>query len=153
MPAPTVDALRKVEGQHIKSICDGGYVDAGDNHCAHFLGHFFGYGFGFTCKGMTGKGTGAVIRVHELFARCPEVGKFADFKGTSCLVFVTDQGNVHLKKKVIDNVPQKHVGVYLNGTIWHYSNKNQQVITQTPAEFNQHYPGKSIALFYGTLPL
>ena len=150
---PTLDALRKFEGQDIGKICDGGYTDPGFNHCAHFLSHAFGYDFGLTCKGMTSKGsTPSSIRVVDLFARCPQVGKWADFKGNACLVFVTDAGNVHLKKKVLDNVSKKHVGVYLNGTIWHYSNTTRRVVTQTPAEFNRHYPGKSIALFYGTLP-
>lgn len=102
MALPTVDGLRKLEGQGIAKLCDGGYTDAGFNHCAHFVSHALGYSFGFTCKGMTGKGSSpSTIRVHELFARCPQVGKWADFKGMSCLVFVTDAGNVDLKKKVM----------------------------------------------------
>ena len=154
MTLPNADALKSFEGQNIATVCDGGFTDAGFNHCAHFVSHALGYNFGFTCKGMTGKGTApATIRVHELFARCPEVGDWGDFNGMSCLVFVTDKSNVHLKKHVMDNVPKKHVGIYLNGKIWHYSNKQHKVVTQTPEEFNKHYPGKTIALFYGSLPL
>jgi hypothetical protein len=50
------------------------------------------------------------------------------------------------------NVPKKHVGIYRDGTIWHYSNSKRRVVTQTPQEFSHHYSGKDIALFYGTFP-
>ena len=149
----TLDQLRNFEGQGIVKICDGGYTDAAYNHCAHFVSHALGYSFGFTCKGMTNKGTSpANIRVHELFAHCPKVGLWADFKGTQCLAFVTDASNVNLKTKTMANVPKKHVGIYLDGTIWHYSNSKDKVVKQTPEEFAKHYAGKSITVFYGTPP-
>ena len=51
----------------------------------------------------------------------------------------------------MDNVPKKHIGIFINGTIWHYSNSQHKVVTQTPAEFIKHYPGQGFALFYGQL--
>jgi hypothetical protein len=154
MDVPKAETLEAYEGKTIAQICDGGYTDAGFNHCAHFVSHALGFSIGFTCKGMTGKGTSpATIRVHELFAHCPEVGKWDDFNGLCCLAFVIDRGNVNLKTKVMANVPRKHVGIYLDGTIWHYSNSKDKVVTQTPDDFRKHYKGSTIGLFYGTLLL
>ncbi len=151
---PTTADLQKYEGKHIKDICGNAYHNDSDNHCAHFVSHVLGFSFGLTCKGMTGKGTkGASLRVHELFAKCPEVGKLADCKAAACLVFITKAGNVNLAQKVMSNVPQKHVGVYVDGTIWHYSNGRRMVVSQTPEAFSKHYPGAGFALFYGVFPL
>jgi hypothetical protein len=150
---PTATALNAFVGKHIKDICGCEFHGDAFNHCAHFVSHAMGFHFGYTCKQQTGKGKiGANIRVHELFKQCPEVGEWKACKATSCLVFITAASNVNLKTKVMANVPKKHVGIYLNGTIWHYSNSKRKVVTQTPEEFSHHYPGKNIALFYGTFP-
>lgn len=106
--------------------------------------------FGYTC-GQGGK-KGRNIRVQEVFAKCPDVGKFDDRPTETCLVFVTKPSNVHLGSKVLDNVPKKHIGIYYNGTIWHYSNSRSRVVTQVPDEFIKHYPNQTNALFYGTFP-
>jgi hypothetical protein len=50
------------------------------------------------------------------------------------------------------NRPKKHIGVYCNGGIWHYSNTKDKVVKQTPEDFAKHYSGKEFALFYGTFP-
>jgi hypothetical protein len=152
----TKQQLDNYKGKGIRDICTHQYVNDADNHCAHFVSHALGFSFGFTCKGMTGKGEGkgASIRVYELFARCPEVGNWDDKKAilTSCLVFITASTNVDLKKKRMTNVPRKHVGIFLNGTIWHYSNTRDHVVTQTPDQFRHHYVGPEYKLFYGTFP-
>ena len=152
---PTVDSLRKFEGLHIKEICGCQFVDDAFNHCAHFVSHAMGFHLGYTCRNQTGKGKGgASIRVHELFRSCPEVGGWSDrpMVVTACLVFVTAASNVKVATKTMANVPAKHVGIYLNGTIWHYSNRKHKVVTQAPEAFNHHYSGKNITLFYGTFP-
>ena len=69
-----------------------------------------------------------------------------------CLVFITNANNVNLQTKTMVNVPRKHVGIYYNGTIWHYSNSRHQVVSQTPEAFSNHYPAPSNAMFYGTVP-
>lgn len=151
--APTAGDLDAFKGKHIKEICGNNYADENDNHCAHFVSHVMGFGFGATCRSMsTGKAPGACIRVHEVFAMCPEVGAWSDLSATSCLVFVTDKSNVDLRGKTMVNVPRKHVGIYVNGTIWHYSNSQSKVVTQVPSEFVHHYAGAGIALFWGTFP-
>lgn len=114
-----------------------------------------GFGFGATCRMMSsGKQPGANIRVQELFASCPQVGTWDSRPAgvTTGLVFVTDAKNVDVALKVINNVPKKHIGIFINGTIWHYSNSKSQVVCMPPEQFIHHYPGAGIALFYGTMP-
>ena len=152
LTATQLDALL---GKPIKDICPNGFANANDNHCAHFVSHVLGFGFGLTCRTMSsGKEPGANIRVQELFAKCPEAGAWADKPaGTvQCLVFVTAKAHVHLEKKTMDNVPRKHVGIFVNGTIWHYSNLHSQVASETPEVFVKHYNDPGTSLFYGTFP-
>lgn len=152
--APTQELLDGYLDKNIKDICESEYKNDDDNHCAHFVSHVMGFTFGFTCKGMTGKGDkGYCIRVHNVFSQCPEVGNWADCTANSCLIFITGKKNVDLPGKKMANVPKKHIGIYLAGTIWHYSNSRDKVVTQAPEEFSHHYPGKDIAMFYGTFPL
>lgn len=150
--AAQLDALL---GQEITRICAVGYTNRADNHCAHFVSHVLGYQFGFTCRGMVaGTGTPASIRVHELFGRCPSVGAWMNKPATLAqgLVFITNASNVNLQNKSMTNVPRKHVGIFIGGNIWHYSNTRDQVVKQTPAQFANHYPSPDNAMFYGEMP-
>ena len=153
--AITATDLNQFVNKSIGQICGNGYVDPSDNHCAHFVSHVMDYEFGYTCKTAgSGKVDGANLRVVELFPRCPSVGRWVDKPGTldPCLVFVTDKSNVNVTAKTIANVPKKHVGIFIGGTIWHYSNAQHKVVTQSPEDFVHHYPGPHIELFYGEMP-
>jgi len=152
---PTTAVLNGFLGQNIKAICGNHYAAPNDNHCAHFVSHAAGYGFGYTCKAQSnGRAPGASIRVHELFSHCPSVGNWSNKPGIllSGLVFVTAKEHVNLTKKEMSNVPKKHVGIFIGGTIWHYSNARHKVVTEVPATFVHHYPGPTIELFYGEFP-
>ena len=142
-------------GKNIKDICPNSFINNGDNHCAHFVSHVMGYSFGFRCKGMTGKGTGvgASIRVNEVFAQCPRVGLWADKPAGDCLIFITSTDNVNVDSKVMGTRPKKHIGIFCNNNVYHYSNSKDKVITQTAEEFALHYIGSSFQLYYGTFPL
>ena len=48
--------------------------------------------------------------------------------------------------------PKKHVGIYCDGNVWHYSNTKDKVVKQTPDEFAKHYGNSGFAVFYGTFP-
>lgn len=143
------------EGKTIADFCEVGYTDGSLNHCAHWVSHVLGYAYDTTCRNMkTPKdksAKGAMIRVHEVFARCPEVGNWSD-KPTNltwCLAFVTAKNNVDVSKKKMANVPKKHIGIFDGTNVWHYSNTKDKVVKVSPADFQKHYSGSDIAVFYG----
>jgi hypothetical protein len=67
-------------------------------------------------------------------------------------VFITKAANVNTAAKTMTNVPRKHVGIFVDGNIWHYSNTRDQVVKQTPSEFSRHYAPPHNAMFFGALP-
>ena len=147
--------LNNFLGKPIGQICLNGYANDADNHCAHFVSHAMGYQFGVTCLTMSrGTSPGANIRVQELFPRCPTVGTWGSRPPTltSCLVFITRATNVDVANKVMNNVPRKHVGIYVSGLIYHYSNSQHRVVQQTPEQFSHHYSAPDNAMFYGSMP-
>ena len=86
--------LEAVLAKGIDKICPNKVHDLTANHCAHFVSHMTGLDFSFNCVEFKG-GTKqpANVRVHEIFERCPKVGKFADADKTKTqLVFVTRKG-------------------------------------------------------------
>src|SRR5688500_7903879 len=106
--------LEAALGKAIDKICPNKFHDLTANHCAHFVSHMAGLDFSFNCiefKGGTKQA--ANVRVHEIFSRCPKVGKFEDADKTKTqLVFVTRKDNVNLSNKQMGNIPQKHIGVF-----------------------------------------
>lgn len=148
----TKETLEDALDTHISDHCSQKMVKDDLNHCAHFVSHALGYEFGYQCGNQTSyPGEGATIRVQEVFSRCPEVGLWADKPAVlkKCLAFITKETNVDLKRKIMANVPRKHIGIFCDGHIYHYSNSNDKVVKQTPAQFSKHYSGKGYAVFYG----
>lgn len=149
--------LEETLGKHISKICDGHFHANSDNHCAHYASHVVGLNFSFNCKDFKGgHGTPANIRVQEIFAECPKVGKWSDADLTKeQLVFVTNTRNVDLANKKMQNVPQKHIGIFAGGFVYHYSNSSAKVVKWRPEkflqEFDNSYSGQQ-GLFFGTLP-
>ena len=144
-------------GKSIAAICPNAFHDRGSNHCAHYASHMVDLQFTYNCvqyKG--GSGQAGNIRVHEIFAQCPLVGRFdqADINRTQ-LVFVTRNTNVKIDQKWMGNIPQKHIGVYCDGHIYHYSNGSDQVKKWTPERFlsvfQDYYSGEQ-ELYFGTIP-
>ncbi len=151
---PKIDLMFYM-GDHIRSICSNKYHKNNDNHCAHFVSHVMGFNFGFLCRNMTGAGKGgATIRVQDIFTKCQKVGEWSNkpCELSQCIAFVTDSKNIDLKNAKMQNVPKKHVGIYKNGMIYHYSNGRNMVVSQTPAQFENHYRGKDVTVYYGTFP-
>jgi hypothetical protein len=140
----------------IDDICGNGCVDHTLNHCAHFVSHALGFQFGMTCRKLTnGAKKPANIRVHEVFASCGRVGRWPPPGPEPVLIFVTAANNVDVAHKTMRNVPNKHVGVFTGGLIYHYSNAREKVVRQGMAEFQAHFDrayGKPQAYFYGTPP-
>jgi hypothetical protein len=150
-------SLNTLLGKHIRDICTIGYAADSENHCAHFVSHVLGYKFGATCHTMAnGKGTPASIRVQDVFSHCLQVGKWDDIPSPLYwgLVFITNASNVNINAKQMVNVPRKHVGIFIGGmrSIYHYSNSQHKVVTQTPAAFSNHYAAPDNAMFWGSAP-
>lgn len=155
---PSIADLNELLTKHITEICTNSYTDTAHNHCAHFVSHVAGYQFGYTCFNQTGKGersTRANLRVQEIFAQCRSVGRFDERPEslTTGLIFITDERNVDIATKVMQNVPRKHIGFFHGEMVWHYSNSRNQVVSQTSEQFSKHYPGDRIIMFYGEYPL
>ena len=156
---PNLDAL---VGDSITSLCPQGFHDFDSNHCAHFVSHVGGYRFGFLCHNMPdaeiATPSGVCVRVQELLPRCPQVGAWDRRPDTDddLLVFITARGNVNLTAKTIRNVPKKHIGIFRDGQVYHYSNTDEKVVRQTPEavrrRFRAAYRDRTVDLFFGTLP-
>ena len=141
-------------GKSIGQICQNGYVRDADPHGAHFVAHVLGYTFGTTCQMMgSAHGPTANVRVHEIFPRCARVGVWSLRPSTlsTCLVFVTHASHVTLGSKAMANVRRSHIGIFSDGFVWHYSNRQRKVVKQTPAQFAHHYATPDNAMFYGSL--
>src|ERR1044072_658956 len=130
---PDLEALL---GKSITDLCGNRFHDSNANHCAHFVSHALGFTFSFNCaEYLGGKKEGANIRVHELFAQCPRVGWWED-ADEKCdqLVFVIRRDAVDLSRKKMQNIPQKHVGIYSDGMGYHYSDARGRGGEQKPDE-------------------
>ncbi|MBW6400697.1 hypothetical protein KPL78_22750 [Roseomonas sp. HJA6] len=154
----TAEKLSAFEGKNIALICDSGLTDASLNHCAHFVCHALDVGIGMKCGDMTFKtrGKGASIRVDDVFNYCILRGEWDDKNSSmeSCLIFVTPENNVKSKTDhlIMGNISKKHIGIHLNGKVWHYSNGKDKVICESVADFkNRFYRnyGSDIGLYYG----
>ena len=162
----TPPSLEGFLGKNISQICAFGIgKDDSKNHCAHFVSHMMGYEFGETCKNQNiiekqKAGEGATIRVDRLFNACSEVGAWASRPPHlgSCLIFVTISSNVSAfgaGYRIHDN-PKKHVGIFLNGHVWHYGNTNDAVLSDTEKLFVQKFTrayktaGQTVEFYYGS---
>src|SRR5215213_9581449 len=146
--------LQNAVDKNINQICQNKLHDPTLNHCAHFVSHMCGMSFSYHCRDFAGGSKpGGNIRVHEVFAQCPRVGKWADAdKDRTQLIFVTLARNVDLANKRMVNIPQKHIGVYHKGKVYHYGNTQDKVVTDTPTtffdKFQRIYAGDQ-GLFFG----
>ncbi|HEY3653704.1 MAG TPA: hypothetical protein VGL34_01845 [Steroidobacteraceae bacterium] len=151
--------LSDYENKPITEICQN-FTDTHFNMCAHFVSHVLGLGFGYTCRVQSGHtvSPGANLRVQEVFAQCPEVGEW-DAKSTAAtdsgLIFVTTKMNkVDLSTKYFNNIPKKHVGIYIGDAVFHFSNSEKKVLMQDTQTFLTHvkHHYSAIKAFYGTFP-
>lgn len=151
-----VPDLESFVGKTIADCCANGFAGADINHCAHFVSHVVASDFGYTCKKHTGgRKAGANIRVHEVFAECPRVGEWPWAGEGDCLIFVTRKENVDLARKVMVNHPKKHIGIWQDGHVYHYSNGRDRVVRQAFDEFKRDFDrayGGTQGYFFGSVP-
>lgn len=150
-------------GKKIDQICPFSLgKDNSQNHCAHFVSHVMEYdGFAVTCKNQTNAdkllpGKGAAIRVDEIFNVLSEAGSWTDrsLGLRSCLIFATNSGNMKPNGEM-NNGKKKHVGIFLDGVVWHYSNTRDGVVKDpekvfiTKFKYNYITAGQTVEFFYG----
>lgn len=156
----TETLLNSYLNRHISEVCGNGYDDNDDNHCAHFVNHVLNTAFGVTCRSLVASSarhaTGANVRVHETFAACPNPRELLECpESIEALIFISATHNFVRHKDgsvTLNNVPKKHIGLFLDGVVWHYSNSRHKVITQTLDLFIHHYPHQTNALWVADLP-
>ncbi len=148
--------LVQYQGLDIKDICSTGFNSSGLNHCAHFVSHAIDLQFGMLCGNMSWatRGQGVCIRVDEIFNRCVHVGGWFNKPKclTPCLAFVTPSSNV--SGKTMGSSPKKHIGIFVDDLVWHYSNGSDRVITDSPERFLIKFKGlygASTQLYFGAL--
>jgi hypothetical protein len=69
---------------------------------------------------------------------------------TECLIYAVLDG--YVKDGKMSDKPSKHIGIYVNGIVWHYSNSTDKVVTQTLSEFSGHYGAGKTVLYYTDFP-
>jgi hypothetical protein len=157
MAMVSLGTLLTYEGQTIRDICPHGFDASNKNHCAHFVAHVLQLTFGMTCArlvGHAGPAGAANVRVHELFAECPNPKEVLECPTRgSGLIFVSEAGNFRGTPIQMRNVKKKHIGIVIDGTVWHYSNPRDRVIRQSVAEFLFHYPRQTNALWWADPPM
>ena len=146
--------LNSYLGYSMRDICPHGLDARNNNHCAHFVSHFLQLSFGCTCASLKGRGSSygaANVRVHEIFEKCPTTTelRMCPTVGQG-LIFVSKHTNFSGTPVRMRNIPKKHVGLLLNGIVWHYSNLRNKVITQTVSDFLFHYSRQRNSLWIGT---
>lgn len=152
-----IGRLEASVGKDISQICDGNFHETTDNHCAHYVSHILNLDFSLNCREFKGgNGSPANIRVQEIFSECSRVGKWKDADiANNQLVFVTKISNVDIANKKMRNVPQKHIGIYCDGLVYHYSNSRNKAVKCSPEkflqEFDKKYSGQQ-GLFFGSFP-
>src|SRR5687767_822494 len=148
--------LSETISKTIADFCKNNFNGAGENHCAHYVCHVLELDSGYDCKThKNGSHPGSCLRVHELFAECPEVGNWDNAPQGVQIVFVTDKSNVDLTAHTMRKITKKDVGIFSDGHVHHYSNTQDIVIRQTPAAFLTRFQGAyggNQRLFFGTFP-
>jgi len=99
---------------------------------------------------------GGSILVDDLFEITPNVHEMQSCPLTGLgLIYISAPGNFvpngHQGYK-IRQVKKRHVGIFLNGNVWHYSNLDHKVIKQYIPEFIRHFKRNTDALWIGDLP-
>ncbi len=148
--------LTGLVGARIGTICPNGYDDPSASHCAHFVSHVVGFNYGCTCQELTGGfGEAACVRVHEIFEHCGRVGPWKDRLDRSpCLAFVCRPAAFDFTSKRLLNIPNKHIGIFCNNHVFHYSSRQQAVVMKSVLAFVKYLEeiyGDKQLLAYGSL--
>ena len=139
----TTTALTALEGKTIADFCNTNYTAANINHCAHFVSHVLDLKIGMICGAMAWatRKQGASVRVDEIYNKCATKGAWTNKPASmsNCLAFVTPESNV--KSTGMGNHPRKHIGISIEGKVWHYSNGQDKVVCESAEAFLIKFKG------------
>jgi hypothetical protein len=151
-----ISLLNRYVGKNISQICPNGYDDNNDSHCAHFVAHVLRISEGTKCTNLVhGPGPGASVRVDDVFNKwCPkvidELSKPSSW--SSGWIFIINPKYVRLSPRKMQDVGRKHMGIFVGGSVWHYSNTQDKVVRVSIDRMKKHYPSASDnGLFFGTV--
>lgn len=139
-----VNRIESSEGKHISQFCDESLAKKdGENQCAHYVAHILGLQYGALCdvasSGSVLDDSLASIKVHEIFNYVQRKGywSFRPAEDELCLAFLTMRYGIRDTGDNLEmsNIPYKHIGIFLKGRIYNYSNPNDRVHVETPQEF------------------
>jgi hypothetical protein len=101
-------------------------------------------------KKFKAKGAGACLRVNEVFNFCEDIPVLDE---SGCLIYITKLAN--MANGSMGEMSQKHIGIYFNKEVWHYSNTHHQVMRWTKddwvSKLDAHY-GKHTVVKYTVIP-
>jgi hypothetical protein len=145
-------------GKNIAAICPFKYV--GKNNCAHYVGHVLNLQIGILCSLTRRKQPGrASIRVNDIYNSLTSRGLWSKKPviggDQNLLVFITSASHVNTVGLMNDN-PQKHIGIFVGDKVYNYSNTHHRVVADTVdaffAKIDAEYDDDDIALYYGVVP-
>ena len=152
----SLDDLQGYVGKSIGQLCSTQYTTTSQFHCAHAVSHILDIQIATLCGDMRRdtRHTGATIRCDELYNGLVRKGPW-DRRSTpenGLLIFCTSARNV--VGGLMQNVIQKHVGIYHSGLVFNYSNAHHKVSADRSVEaflskLDAVYIGNDISLFYG----
>lgn len=135
-----IDKLNSYVGKSISQICSSMIAKINSqNHCAHFVSHALEMHKPGTanCKTFTYSDKlnenikNSFLRVNEIFNNCNKRGLWdiAPKEEKHLLIFTTRESNIisNTNQITMGEHPVKHVGIYHNGLVWHYSNTMRMV--------------------------
>jgi hypothetical protein len=138
-----VATLTALEGKTISDFCNTNYVAANINHCAHFVSHLLDLKIGMICGAMSWatRKQGVTLRVDEIYNQCAQKGLWFSKPANllNCLAFVTPESNVNTQ--IMGNNPRKHIGICIGGKVWHYSNGQDKVVSDSTERFLIKFKG------------
>lgn len=153
--------LESYRHKHISEICLNQFDGNHHNHCAHLVGHILQLSHGKTCHRMVHRSHrvmgGGSILVSDLFDITPNARELLSSPTTGQgLIYVSAPGNfeqIGSNTYRMKTVRKRHVGMLLNGMVWHYKNSQNRVISQPVSDFLRHYRRQQNALWVGDLPV
>jgi hypothetical protein len=157
----TLPELEGYIGKTTTDFCNTGFVDPLPSHCAHFVSHVLGIRVGELCGNLAKnnknktRGMGATIRVNELYNGLAFKGPWEQrppgYNGL--LIFVISPR--YMRNNFMQEVIQKHVGIYFAGNVFHYGNTQDKVACDSVEDFHKKFKrqySKDVELYYGIAP-